>query len=78
MKPAKRNVPMTQNHVCNEETPSPPPTQTSRPQKFSALVAKYMLKDGIESNDDCFAGNERDESDTGTSDNDSDSGDSDY
>ena len=31
----------------------------------------------MESDDDCFAGNEGDESDTDTSDNDSDSGDSD-
>ena len=36
-----------------------------------------MLQDGIESDGNCFAGNERDEYDTSTSDNESDSGDSD-
>ena len=78
MKPAKRKAPMTQNPVCNEETPPPsPPLQASRPQRFSALVAKYTLPNGVETDDDCFAGNEGDESITNTSDNDSDSGDSD-
>ena len=71
---------MTQNPVCNEETPPPPPwppPQALRPQQFSALVAKYMLQDGKESDDDCFAGKEGGESEAGTSGNDSDSGDSD-
>ena len=70
---------MMQNLVCNEETPSPPPppSQASRPQRFSALVAKNTLQVGIELHDGCFAGNEEDESDIGTSDNDSYSGDSD-
>ena len=45
--------------------------------RFSALAAQYTLQDGIESDDDCFAGNEGDESDKDTSDIDSDSGDSD-
>ena len=79
MKPAKRRAPMMQNPVSNEETPPPPPSpspQVLRPQRFSALVAKYTWQDGKES-DDCFAGNEGDKSDNGTSDNDSDSGDSD-
>ena len=72
---------MTENPVCNEETPPPPqplptpPPQTSRPQRFSALVAK--LRDVTELDDDCFAGYKWDESNTDTSDNDSDSGDSD-
>ena len=73
MKPAKRKAPMTQNPVCNEETPP----SHHHPQRFSALVANCTLQDWIESNDDCFTGNEEDESDTGTSDHDSDSGDSD-
>ena len=79
MKPAKRRAPITQNPVCNEETPPPPPQlpQGSRPQQFSAVVGKHTFQDGMESDDDCFAGNEGDESDTDTSDNDSDSGDSD-
>ena len=73
---------MLQNPVCDEETPPPPPPSLSsrqalHPQQFSALVAKYMLQDVKESDDDCFAGNEGDESDTDTSDNESDSGDSD-
>ena len=69
---------MMQNPVYNEETPhlTPPPPQASRPQRFSALVTNYALQDGIESDDDCFAGNEVDEFDTNTSDNDSDNGDS--
>ena len=40
-------------------------------------MQKNILRDGIESDDDCFASNGRDESDTNTSDNESDSGDSD-
>ena len=73
MKPAKRKAPMMQNLVCNKETPVPPapaapaaaaPPQASHPQRFSALAAKYTLQDGIELDDDCFAGNEGDESDT--------------
>ena len=83
MKPAKRKSPMTQNLVCNKKTPPPPPPppssppQVSRPQQFSALAAKYTLQDSTESDDDCFAGKEGDESDTDTSDNDSDGGGSD-
>ena len=68
---------MTRNLICNEETPptpTPPPPQTSRIQQFSALVANYMLQDGIESDDDCLAGKKGDESNT--SDNDSNSVDS--
>ena len=53
------------------------PPQASQPQQFSALVAKYTLHDGTELDDDCFADNKRDESDTDTSDNESESGDSD-
>ena len=74
---------MTLNPVCNEETPPPPPPppsplpQASRPQRFSELATKYRLQDGIELDDDCFAGNKGDEPDTSTSDNDSDSGHSD-
>ena len=73
---------MTQNPVCNEETPPPPtppsrPPKASCPQRFSALNVKYMSQDVIEADDGCFAGNEEDESDTDTSDNESDSGDSD-
>ena len=73
MKPAKQKAPMTQNPLCNEETPPPPPQppplpapppQASLLQRFSALVAKYTLRDGIESDDNCFAGKEEDESDT--------------
>ena len=54
----KRKAPITRNHVCNKEIPPPP--QASCPQLFSALVAKYTLQDGIESDDDCFASNEGD------------------
>ena len=58
----QRETLMMQNPICNEETPPPPPPppppQALRPQQFSALVAKYTLQDGIESDDDCFAGNE--------------------
>ena len=62
---------------CNAETPPPPPLpQASRPPRFSALVAKNTWQDGIELNEDCFAGNEKDECDTDISDNDRDSGDS--
>ena len=78
MKPAKQRAPMKQNPVCNKETPPPlPPPQALRSQCFSVLVAKYMLQDGIESDDDCFAGSKWDEADTDISENDSDSGDSD-
>ena len=63
------------NLVSKEETSSPPPPpQASRPQGFSALAAKNTLQVGIEL-DDCFAGNEEDESDI--SDIDSDGGRSD-
>ena len=66
----------TQNPVYNEEKPPPlpPPPEASRPQQFSAIVAKYTLQDGVESDDDCFAGNKRNKSDT---DNESDCSDSD-
>ena len=74
MKPAKRRAPMMQNPVCNKETPPP---QALLSQCFSVLVAKYTLQDGIESDDDCFAGSKGDEADTDTSDNDNDSGDND-
>ena len=76
MKPEKRRAPMTHNPVVNEETPPPPP-QALCPQRFSALIAKCKLHDGKGSDDDCFAGNEGNESDSDTSDNDSDSGESD-
>ena len=69
---------MTLNPVCNEETPpapAPSPLQASRLKQFSALLAKYMLQDGIESDDDCFAGKKGDESNA--SGNGSTSGDSD-
>ena len=69
---------MTRNLICNEETPPTPaplPPQAWRIQQVSALVAKYMLQDGIESDDECFAGKKGDESNT--SDNDSNSVDSD-
>ena len=77
---AKQKPPMTQNPVCNEETLQSPlsPPQALRPRRFSALVANYALKNGIESNDNCFAGNDGDESDADTSDNDSDSDDEVY
>ena len=44
----------TQNPVYNEEKPPPlpPPPETSRPQQFSAIVAKYTLQDGVESDDE--------------------------
>ena len=78
MKLAKQRAPMIQNPVCNKEKPLPPspspplPPQALSPQQFSALAAKYMLQDGKESDDNCFAGNDGDESDINTSDNDSD------
>ena len=76
MKPTKRKAPMTQNPARNKEI-SPP--QASLPQQFSALAAKYALQNVTESDDNCFAGNKGDKSDTDidTFDNDSDSGDSD-
>ena len=78
MKPVKRKAPMTQNPVCNEETPpSPLQPQASIPQWFSALLAKYALENERELDDGFFAGNKGDENDTDTSDNDSDSGTSD-
>ena len=76
MKPTKWKALITQNPVCNKETPPPPP-QASLPQRFSAPARKYALQNDIESDDDCFAGNRGDESDTDTSDNNGDSGDSD-
>ena len=54
----------------------PPQQQTWRLQRFWALVAKYTLQDGIESNDDCFVDNEENEFDIGNSDKNSDSGNS--
>lgn len=80
MKPAKTKTQMMSNPVSKEETsslpppPPLPPPQASRPQGFSALAAKNTLQVGIEL-DDCFAGNEEDESDI--SDIDSDGGHSD-
>ena len=50
METTKREAKITQNRICNEETPPPlpaPPPQTSHPQRFSAFVAKYTLQDGI-------------------------------
>ena len=67
---------ITQNPACNKEAP-PPPLQASLPQRFSAPARKYALQNDIESDNDCFAGNKRDESDTDTSDNNSGSDDSD-
>ena len=81
VKPEERKAPMMKNPVCKKEKPPPPlprETQASQPQRFSALLAKYKLQDGIKSDDDCFAGNVEDESDTDTSDNDSDNGDEVY
>ena len=75
MKPTKWKALITQNPVCNKETPPPPP-QASLPQRFSAPARKYALQNDIESDNDCFAGNKGDESDTDTSDNNGDSGDS--
>ena len=67
---------MTEYPVCNKKTQPPPlPTQASHPQRFSVLVAKYALQNGIELDDDCFAGNEGDECDIDTFDNDSDDSD---
>ena len=76
MKPAKRKIPIMQNLLRTEEKQTPPP-QASCPQRFSALVAKYTLQDGAESDDDCFSGKEGVESKTHSSDYDSNSGDSD-
>ena len=50
IKPAKRKTAMTQNPVCNAITP-PQPQKASRPQRFSGLVAKQALQNGIESCD---------------------------
>ena len=77
MIPAKQKAPMAENPVCNEETPAPSPPQASLPQQFSAFAAKHALQNSIELDDDYFGSNERDESNTGTSDNDSDSCDND-
>ena len=77
MKPANRKALVMQNPVCNKERTPPTTPQALRPQQFSAIIANYLLQDGIETDDDCFAGNKRDESDTNTPDNDSDSGDRD-
>ena len=77
--PVKRKSPMTQNLVYKDEPlPSPAlPPQASRSHWLSALVAKYTLQDGIESDDEYFPGNDKDESDTDTSDNNRESDDSD-
>ena len=48
-----------------------------KPTKWKAPARKYALQNDIESDNDCFAGNKRDESDTDTSDNNSGSDDSD-
>ena len=48
---------MTQNPVCNEETPPAPPApspQASHPQRFSAVIAKGTLQNGVKSDDDNF------------------------
>ena len=55
MKTTKRDAKMTQNPICNQETPPPRPAATpqkSHPQRFSAFVAKCTLQDGIELDDD--------------------------
>ena len=73
-------------HVCNFLKKRPQhkcfpaniailPPQASHPQQFSAIFAKYTLHDGTELDDDYFADNKKDESDTDTSDNESESGD---
>ena len=73
-------------HVCNFLKKRPQhkcfpvniailPPQASHPQQFSAITAKYTLHDGTELDDDYFADNKKDESDTDTSDNESESGD---
>ena len=77
MKPAKRKASVTQNSVCNKKASPAPPPQSPRPHRFSALAAEYTLRYGIESDDDCCAGNEGDESDTNPSDNALGSGDGD-
>ena len=76
MKPTKWKALIRQNPACNKEAP-PPPLQASLPQRFSAPARKYALQNDIESDNDCFAGNKRDEFDTDTSDNNSGSVDSD-
>ena len=62
------------NHQTPPPSPPSPPPGTWHMQQFSALVAKHMLRDCIESDGDCFTGNKGDEPDTSTSDNDSDIG----
>ena len=79
MKPTKRKTPKRQNPICNKQTPPLPlpipSSQALRPERFPVLFPKYSLRDGTESNSDCFAGNGGHESDTDTSDKNSDSGD---
>ena len=48
MKPANRKALVMQNPVCNKETTPPPTPQALRPQQFSAIVATYVLLNGIE------------------------------
>ena len=68
------SVYLPRNYQTPTSPPSPsPPQQVSRPQRFSAFVAKHTLHDDVESDDGCFTGKEGDESNTDTSDNDSDS-----
>ena len=61
----------------NQTPPPPPQPQASCPQRFSALLGKYTLRDSTDPDHNFFTGNEGDESDIDTSDNDSDSGGSD-
>ena len=70
---------MTQNPACNKETSSssPPLLPQALPSHlFSALAAKYVLQNDIDLDDDCFEGNQGNESDTDTFENDGNSGDS--
>ena len=68
---------LPRSHQTPPPPPTPsPPTQAWSLQLFSALIWKYVLQDGIESDDDCFQDNEGNESDIYIFVNDSDSGDS--
>ena len=73
-----------QNNTYEEETFNVTNTSIARTTRLHKLTLALhggpeirTLQDGKESDDNCFAGNEGDESDTNTSGNDSDSGDSD-
>ena len=69
---------LPRSHQTPPPPPTPsPPTQAWSLQLFSALIGKYVLQDGIESDDDCFQDKEGNESDTDIFVNGSDSGDSD-